>query len=110
MWFANVLCADRVFSEVPSPDGRVIATLFERDCGATTNFVTSVSLRASSKPFNRKRQGSVAQAKGPQCISVRWRDNRHLAVTISKDAQVYKQDNDWRDVKIDYEDAASPQS
>ncbi|MEK6280524.1 MAG: hypothetical protein AABN95_09255 [Acidobacteriota bacterium] len=38
-------CENTVRSEIKSPDGKYVVTLFERNCGATTDFSTIVSLR-----------------------------------------------------------------
>jgi hypothetical protein len=42
------LCDNREISRVPSPDGKVDAVIFERDCGATTDFSTQISIVTKS--------------------------------------------------------------
>ena len=41
-------CRNRLLASVPSPDGRVKAVVFERDCGATTAVSTHVSILRST--------------------------------------------------------------
>ena len=38
------MCGNDVVARVPSPDGRLEAVVFQRDCGATTDFSTQVSV------------------------------------------------------------------
>src|SRR5689334_1844736 len=38
------MCGNREVERVPSPDGTLEAVLFQRDCGATTDFSTQVSI------------------------------------------------------------------
>ena len=45
-------CGDTVKAEAVSPDGRYVAAVFERDCGATTNYSTNVSLREVRESFD----------------------------------------------------------
>jgi hypothetical protein len=38
------LCGNEEAFRVPSPDGKIEAVVFERDCGATTDFSTQISI------------------------------------------------------------------
>jgi hypothetical protein len=38
------LCENQPLQEVPSPDGKLSAILFQRSCGATTGYSTHVSI------------------------------------------------------------------
>jgi len=42
-------CANDVLAELPSPDGKNKAVVFQRDCGATTDFSTQVSVLRSGQ-------------------------------------------------------------
>jgi hypothetical protein len=42
-------CGNRVLVELPSPDGRFKVVTFERDCGATTDASTQVSIIPSGE-------------------------------------------------------------
>jgi hypothetical protein len=42
-------CSDRVVGEVSSPDGKSMATIMERRCGAEAPFFTHVNLRPAGK-------------------------------------------------------------
>lgn len=42
------MCGNEVFQELNSPDARLKAVIFQRDCGATTGFSTQISLIAAN--------------------------------------------------------------
>jgi hypothetical protein len=45
------LCGNELLSRLPSPDGAQDAVIYERDCGATTDFSTQVTLLTSGAPL-----------------------------------------------------------
>ena len=54
-WMAIVTsplpCANTVSAEHISPDGKLRAVLFERDCGATTNWSSQISILRRTEPL-----------------------------------------------------------
>lgn len=44
-------CVNDMVGQVQSPDGQFKAVIFERDCGATTDFSTQVSIVPTSTPL-----------------------------------------------------------
>jgi hypothetical protein len=49
-------CANEVLLQRTSPDSRFVATLFERDCGATTGMVRVVALQGDGGTFVAERR------------------------------------------------------
>jgi hypothetical protein len=49
-FMSNDSCANSAIAEVRSPDGKYKAVVFERSCGATTDFSTQVSVLPSNAP------------------------------------------------------------
>jgi hypothetical protein len=47
---AEAICTNFYVSRTASPDGKRFAVLFERDCGATTDFSTQLSVLPASNP------------------------------------------------------------
>jgi len=47
----NQLCGEEVQKEITSPDGRYVAVLMSRNCGATTPFVAHINLRRANSQF-----------------------------------------------------------
>src|ERR1700694_3345032 len=83
LWFGGCAfllhsnCEDTVKSEIQSPDSKYVATLFERNCGATTDFSTIVNLRESSVKFKGDDFGIVT-VKGQHKIDLVWDGNTKL--------------------------------
>ena len=48
------LCANTILAEHPSPSGKRKAVVFDRDCGATTDFSTQVSILPSSSSLGNE--------------------------------------------------------
>lgn len=74
------MCGNNVLHTIPSPDGKVKAVLFQRDCGATTRasqqlFLLPQGEKLPNKPGNTAVYGAV---------QVRWKDNTHLNVWYPK--------------------------
>ncbi len=76
---SGCLCSDQVTSEATSPDGMLTATVFVRNCGATTDFVSKVSLHPKLEGFKDERT-LVFVAHGGQPISASWKGPRSLTV------------------------------
>src|SRR5688572_11020252 len=50
LWrIASGMCRNEVLAELPAPDNRNRAVVFQRDCGATTGFSTQVSVLRGSR-------------------------------------------------------------
>jgi hypothetical protein len=75
------LCSDHVLSQRRSPDGVLVATLYERDCGATTDFNTILSV--SLPPDFKDRNAIMFAAKGQKEVSFKWVGKRSLYVECS---------------------------
>lgn len=92
------LCANEVLDERLSPDGSLKAVVFERDCGATTDYTTQVSI---VPPWRKHPYGCgnvfVADTNhgeapsgpgGGPTVSVKWVSNRELKVIHHPKARV----------------------
>jgi hypothetical protein len=87
-----------------SPDGTYIATVFERNCGATTPFVRVVSLRASTANFDAdKTDDWVFTVEHQPAIVLHWDAQLHLSVAYPRGADLGTQRDVWKDVSISYE-------
>jgi hypothetical protein len=76
-------CEDTLISEHPSPDGRLIACVFVRDCGATTPSATHVCFRRHSDPFTPGTRASFLvydHWEGP--LSLKWIGPAKLVVEL----------------------------
>ena len=71
----------------------MIATVFELDCGATTDFATSVSIINSDKSFSPAKHNLAVDIAGQQPVTILWRDDSALIVRLPKesDARIKKE-------------------
>ena len=94
-------CGDQIKAEKASPDLKYTATVYERDCGATTDFSTIVNLRESSAKFNGNDLGAII-VKGQHRIDLVWDGNTRLRLQCSdcRPDDIFKQERSWKNVEI----------
>ena len=82
--------------------------MFERDCGATTDFSTQVSILGFKESLPDKagnifiadsNHGAVTNLK----VGIRWSSPRQLVISYSPQARVFRKQNSAGDVAIVYE-------
>jgi hypothetical protein len=103
-------CGNRILSEIPAQVGSKRAVVFERDCGATTDFNTQVSILNANESAPRE-AGNVFIADSDHgavtnlIVSVRWDSPDHLVVVFPARARVFQQQVQVIGVNISYEKA-----
>ena len=106
------MCANEVLSELPSPDREHRAVVFERDCGATTDFSTQVSvLRAAESLPNAPGNLFIADTDhgkapagaggGPE-VRLTWMGPRLLRIGHHPDARVFVSNPTASGVSVQY--------
>ena len=63
-----------------SPDGGLVANIYERNCGATTDFSSMVNVQSTADKF-RPDEGLLFVAKGRYDLSITWTAPRTLIIT-----------------------------
>ena len=101
------LCGNEVVSDVRSPDGKLRAVLFRRDCGATADWTLHISILGSSDPFPEG-EGNLFRAENdgkipPRDVKVAWDDSRHLLVRFSPRLRIYHESAALGTIRIRYE-------
>ena len=101
--------SDRIYS----PDRANFTQISESNGGATTGFVTDVTLVNARSPFNfstifSSRTGdskSVFATNGPlNSINVAWTNNKSIAVSYSNCTKEYGlKSTNWRNIEISYQ-------
>jgi hypothetical protein len=76
---ARFVCQEVAESNATSPDGLMVATVVTRDCGATTDYSTSVNLHRSDHDF-KDEAGDLFVATGRHQLAVKWSDADHLSI------------------------------
>jgi hypothetical protein len=99
------LCENEFQKELRSPSGKYVATVFHRECGATSGFNTQLAIRRSWRGFSAD-SGKVLAIGGRYPLDVKWADERHLLVSLPAD-KIYVQEDAWNDVKVEYKSAVA---
>ena len=106
------MCANEQLFDLPSPDGALKAVVFQRDCGATTDFSTQVSIVGASRSLpNRGGNLFVADTDhgrapsgiggGPE-VRVAWRSSHSLQIARHRDARVFLEEPGISGVTAEY--------
>jgi hypothetical protein len=104
-------CGNEVLQDVPSPDGRRHAVTFERDCGATTDFSTQVSVLTKARSIagggnvfvvdSDHGKAAAGPGGGPN-VTVRWVDARTLEIRYDSRSRIFTQQVRHDDTDIKY--------
>ena len=91
-------CDNTVLSDIQSPDGQHHAVVFGRNCGATTDFSTQVSIEARSNPVSGAGNIFIADTDhgkaptgpggGPE-VTARWVDASAVEISYNARARVF---------------------
>jgi hypothetical protein len=100
-------CGNRVLVDVPSPHGARHAVVFERDCGATTDFSTQLSiLNAGEKLGDDGGNSFVVDSNHGRATSlyvhVKWSSEGALEVSYPESARVFHNERRINGVSIIY--------
>jgi hypothetical protein len=108
---SDVLCRNETVASLKSPDGKHRAILFMRECGATTDYTTQVSIVASSWSYHDIGNVFVADAYardakrglwGGPWAEVAWISPQQLLVSYDAHSRVFTQNATVRGVHITY--------
>lgn len=95
----RLMCGEHQAMTVVSPGGKYSATVFERDCGATTGFVTLVMLYPSRDQPKADREQAVVLYEGKVQAQLKWKTDHELYISAS-DAELLKVNTKWQDVAL----------
>ncbi len=107
----NPLCGEDLIAEESSPDGRYVAVLVERGCGATTPFIEHINLRSPSSRFRPNFfDGTITQGeiftldsrKHEGSVRFDWVGPRRMKIVYPSGGQFFRHQNIWQDVHIEY--------
>jgi hypothetical protein len=110
--FGDSMCGVTVVRRTPSPNGRLEAVLFERNCGATTDFATNLSLVKRGNPIPND-AGNLLVADSDQGraqlepghvirLSVEWVGSDSLIVRYDRRARVFRREGNAHGVSVHY--------
>jgi hypothetical protein len=105
-------CGNSPIARLPSPSGRMEAIVFTRDCGATTDFSTQVSLvksgaslpTAGANLFSSDAnhgKASRGPGGGPN-VTVRWLSDDMLEVSYQSGTRVFRREPSLDGIRVQY--------
>lgn len=93
-----------MLSEHESPNGKYVASVFERNCGATTPYVQVVAMRTSENTFDPEMYDDwVFTIHGRTELKVSWVEDGKLSIDYSGTGDQPTQREKWRDVVVSYD-------
>ena len=91
---------------------RYVASVFVRNCGATTDYALHVNLRPREVLYHVNSNGTVSDGciflpKHAGVISLDWRGTKYLVIQSDLDEAVVSK-RIWRDVTVSYQNISKP--
>ena len=105
------LCDNKPIKSLQSADENRSAVLFMRECGATTDFTTQVSVLSPWWPYYAIGNAFVADADqgkaeraswGGPWADISWQSPTHLVITYDARSRVFEKRTEVRGVRITY--------
>jgi hypothetical protein len=100
-------CGNQVIEQISSPDKTKTLYIFDRDCGATTDFVIHLAILDNSRKFGDGTVGNVFIAdsnRGKVTLKVqtKWSSPSTIEIGYPSGSRVYKRKADVGGVRISY--------
>lgn len=103
-------CSNEMLQTLSSPDLKMTAYFFERNCGATTPYERIVMLSPQDKPINyRAFESWIFVSEGQPNLHLAWENPQNLKVTITDVPDIKKKLTDFRGITITYAYAPNEQ-
>lgn len=110
---ADGLCGNQIIEEVLSPNGNSKVTVFERNCGATTDFSTQISIMNPEKALPNKagnlfiadtdRDKAPSGPGGGPKVEVTWKNNNMVIIKHHNNARIFKAESKLKNINVSYE-------
>jgi hypothetical protein len=95
---------DSIKQKVSSPENQLVAFVYTRNCGATTDWATRLDLVSSEKDVGGSDSNTVFIMKGRPSLVVKWEGPKKLVVQYprTKEDRLYRQQIRFGEVEIEY--------
>jgi len=95
-------CDTSVEQIIPSPGGDRILVVFHRDCGATTDFNTQISVAPAGQKFSFDDDPPFFGVTGQYALDARWLSATRIHVAVPVSGKVFRKRALIGDIAIDY--------
>ena len=105
------VCENTEVKREMSGDGKHVAVMYQRDCGATTGFSTQISIIAKNEKLSGGGNTYVADSDhglafpgewGGPWADMQWLSPQHLQVRYADRSRMFEQDDSVSGVRITY--------
>jgi hypothetical protein len=94
-------CGTEVVQGVVSPQRQFVAAQYERNCGATTDYVNGVALRRRGQSFRYEDSAIVYIITGRGKLDLKWAAEDHLIINAM--GSMFKDVDRWHNVRITHQ-------
>ena len=92
-----------IYQELPSPDGKYVAYIFESSGGATSGFMYHISVLPADEPSPKRGPGNVFQGESDcRDFDIEWLSDDELHVDNFPSASIVLQKENIYGIKITY--------
>jgi hypothetical protein len=99
-----VTCGNDIMKEIHSPDGRYTAAFYERNCGATVDYSSIVSLRPSEARLGSGQDERALVVRGRCSLGLQWEDSATLRVSYPRNCLVFERRDSSHGVRITFDE------
>jgi|CXWL01.1.fsa_nt_gi hypothetical protein len=112
--FTSDLCAETVVNQILSPNGKLKGVIFQRDCGATTDFNVHVAIIPSDSTFSKESvvetlfsadtnhgRAPRGDSGGPE-IQFQWISDKRIEIQYHNFVRIIRAKSRYRGGDIDY--------
>lgn len=100
------ICDTRVEQQIPGPNNRFKLVIFHRDCGATVDFNTQVSVMSIGRIFSFDANPAFFSIAGQHKLGIRWFSPNSVSLIVPRGDRVYRHDQKAGSILIQYENEA----
>jgi hypothetical protein len=93
------LCGNDIKQRIPSPNGKNIAYVFDRSCGATTGFSPQLSILYKGDELENESGNTFRSEKD---FSIEWLDEKNLKVIYDISSETYEMKKKVNGITIEY--------
>ena len=99
---SNDMCGNTIIETKFSPNQNNKIVLFERSCGATTGFSTQVSILEKGNYLENENSTIFIMYK--DSLNIKWVNDKEVNIEFSKNSEVFKKQNHFKGIKINYKE------
>ena len=104
VYFASTfdVCETRISADKTSASGKHRLVVFHRDCGATVDFNTQVSLVPADAVFSFDANPAFVSVSGDMGVDAHWTAKGAILVMLPRAEKIYRKDDAASGIRVEY--------